>query len=331
VGVPVAELLSWALVVGASLACVGLAFNALQVISSADEFWIAKMWFSFAAVIPFARFVVWAYSTHRSITLRLIVCFLACGGMTWAGIEAIRYVNRKHDRWLAQQQPAEAKSQPLRQPASRKREGRARPNLLDRGVRIRRAHQDLWAQVLVEGANDNRYGGFDPDWQVLTIEICNEFRVSPKTAPVANVTAEITYTFPDGSNFKLNRGAWLGGANRIGFNVNDDRHLIIVGSLMRTPGEARIFVKEYPRISGGMNSFIHLDTLMGTLPANQDYPVEIRLISESEGEHYATFNYMLSIDAEGDGPLNVDLIEASDWKTFKKDKEDTNKARKGDA
>lgn len=155
--------------------------------------------------------------------------------------------------------------------------------------------------------------------------------MSPKTAPVANLTAEITYSFPDGSNFKLNRGAWLGGANRIGFNVNDYRHLIIVGSLMRTHGEARIFIKEYPRISRGLDGFIHLDDLMGTLPADQDYPVEIRLISESEGEHYATFNYMLSVVSEGNGPLNVDLIEASDWEAFKKDMREASKAQKGDA
>ncbi|MDX6528859.1 MAG: hypothetical protein QOH41_1149 [Blastocatellia bacterium] len=206
-----------------------------------------------------------------------------------------------------------------------------RPNLIDRGVRVRRAHQDLWAQVLVEGPNDNRYGGFDPDWQVLAIEVCNEFRVSPKTAPVSNVTAEIIYSLPDGTNFKLNRGAWLGGANRIGFNVNDYRHLIIIGSLMRTPSEARIFVKEYPRVSGGMDSFINLDALMGTPPADHDYPVEIRLISESEGKHYATFNYMLSIGAdEGQGPVSLDLIKASDWEAFKKDRAEGIKAQKGD-
>jgi hypothetical protein len=198
-----------------------------------------------------------------------------------------------------------------------------RPNLVDRGVRAFRAHQNLWTQVLVEGASDTRYS-FDPDWQVLTIEVCNEFRVTPKTTPIENLTAEITYSFPDSSKAKLNRGAWLDLGNRIGLGVNDYGQLIIVGALMRTPLKPHIFIREYPIIS--RNDSINLERIMFELPYNEDYPLEINLISEDRGEHYATFNYILAIDGEG----YVELVETSDWDAFREQRAKA-KTQQGDA
>ncbi len=94
------ELLSWALVVGAVIALIALGFNALQVVSSSDEFWIAKFWFVLAAITAVARFIFWGITTNRNLTLRLIVCLIACGAIGVSAIEAVRYVNRKSGLWI---------------------------------------------------------------------------------------------------------------------------------------------------------------------------------------------------------------------------------------
>jgi hypothetical protein len=105
------ELLSWTLPIGAALACVALAFNALQVISSKDEFWIARLWFIVAAIILLARFIVWGLTTNRSLTLRLIVGFSACGVIVVSAIGGVRYVNRKSALWIKSHQ-VQAESPP---------------------------------------------------------------------------------------------------------------------------------------------------------------------------------------------------------------------------
>jgi hypothetical protein len=89
------DLLSWTLVIGATLACIALAFNALQVVTSVDEFGIARFWFVVAAIILLGRFVIWGATTNRSLTLRLVVSVIACGLIAGFTIEGVRYVNRK--------------------------------------------------------------------------------------------------------------------------------------------------------------------------------------------------------------------------------------------
>lgn len=325
------EILSWAIVVAIAFGFLSLAYNSLQTIASSEDFGITKMWVAFAALTLLARLIVWGIQTHRNVGFRIVGGLVFCGAVLYGTIEAVRYIDRRHVRWTRQHSPA-LPPRPLQsKTADTPRDDakdKSSPNLIDRGPRIHRAHQDLWTSVLVEGANTSQYA-FDPDWELFSIEICNEFRVSPKTVPVSHLTAEIIYTFPDGTNFKLNRGAWLGAANRIGFNVNDYGDLVIVGSLRRLPHEARIFVKEYPSV--GPNSTIHLDEIMVTLPPDHDYPVEIRLISESEGEHYATFNYMLTIATTKEDRLSVDLVKASEWDAFQRDRASEPKSEKDSA
>ncbi|HEX8072069.1 MAG TPA: hypothetical protein VF546_19120 [Pyrinomonadaceae bacterium] len=119
------ELLSWGLVVGAVVALIALGFNALQVISSNDEFWIARLWFVLAAIVAAARIIYWALTTHRSLALRLSVCIVACGVVSALAVESVRYVNRKHSAWTklkaASTQALKSPSTP-QPPESRQRE-----------------------------------------------------------------------------------------------------------------------------------------------------------------------------------------------------------------
>lgn len=100
------DLLSWSLVVAATLALVALGFNALQVISSRDEFRIAIFWFISAGLVLMARIVFWAITTSRSTLTRAIVCIFACGLVFTVAIEAVRYVNRKHGAWEEKIRPS---------------------------------------------------------------------------------------------------------------------------------------------------------------------------------------------------------------------------------
>lgn len=94
------ELLSWALVVGAILAFVGFGFAVLQIVSSADEFWLSRGFFICAALVAVGRIILWGITTQRSLTLRVAVCFIVCGAALTLAVEAVRYVNRKHDLWV---------------------------------------------------------------------------------------------------------------------------------------------------------------------------------------------------------------------------------------
>jgi hypothetical protein len=98
------ELLSWIPVVTLAIGFIALAFNALQVISSSDEFRIAKLWFLAAALTLLAGLIIWGITTNLSLTLRLIVCFVACVAIVIAAIEAVRYVNRKSNLWIRSRQ-----------------------------------------------------------------------------------------------------------------------------------------------------------------------------------------------------------------------------------
>jgi hypothetical protein len=59
------EILSWALVIGAVIALVALGFNALQVVSSGDEFWIARGWFTLAALVALANHLLGNYNASQ--------------------------------------------------------------------------------------------------------------------------------------------------------------------------------------------------------------------------------------------------------------------------
>lgn len=307
------ELLTWGLPIALIAICIGGAFAALQVTEvGSEEFWISRGFFVAAAVLTVARIVLWEFTTSRPFVIRLVVGCVVLGVSLGLCIEAVRYVNRKHARWLEAQQspptPRLSAAPAVDVPQPKEQVEQDSPNLVDRASRIFCAHQDIWAHVLVEGAAERQYGGFDPNWDVFAIEICNEFRVSPKTAPVSDITAEITYTFPDSTTFKFNRGAWLNGRNRTGFNVNDSRYLIIaVSQIKYPPRQARVFTREYPRAQ-----FIHLDSIMGDLTHGHDYPVEVALVSESRGERYCTLNYMMAVDDDG----RVYLVKASEWDEF---------------
>lgn len=290
------ELLTWGVPITLVVACIGFGIGILQLGQpSFDEFWIARGCFIAASLIAVGRITLWAFSTQRHIGLRIVIGVAVWGLFAVFAIEAVRYVNRREVRWLAQKQPPKTDPPPLIKKPHTEPTAKPQPNLVDRGVRYFHAHQELQTGMLFEGPQTYRYG-FDPDWDVIAIEICNEFRVDPKVSFADNLTAELYYTLPEYPRpFKLNRGAWLSRGNRIGLGVNDSACLIIVTGKRQLPHQARIFIEEYGEPRAG----IDLERITGTLEADCDYPVEIRLISELKGKHYATFNYFLAIMKEG--------------------------------
>ncbi len=319
------ELLTWGFPLALFALCIGAAFAVLQISPpNAEEFWIARGAFVVAGIIGLARFTLFMFYSNKTFGVKFLITAAAFAAIAPTTIAAVSYVNQRHDRWLQSQQlqsrnsrRAEVDTKETKPPIDDKE--KPRPNLVDKGVRRWLAHEDLHTGLLLEGAQTFR-PWFDPDWDLLTIQICNEFRVQPKVSIAEDITAEIYYSLPNSTEpVKINRGAWLTGRNRISLGVNDYDHLIIACGQRKLPHKVQIFLEEYGQ--GWSGSRVDLDRIMGALEPDQDYPVEVQLISESNLEHYATFNYILTIASGDQNHLFVDLVEAYRWDEFKKERE----------
>jgi len=95
------ELLSWGIIVGAVLGLLALGFAALQVVTSSEEFWIAKGFFLLAAFIAAGRMILWGTEAPQSLTFRLVICFIVCGLIGVFAVQGTRYINRKRARWAS--------------------------------------------------------------------------------------------------------------------------------------------------------------------------------------------------------------------------------------
>jgi hypothetical protein len=94
------EFLTWALPIFIALALFALSYNALQVASRSGDYWMANVWFGLGALVLALRFIYWGITTSRSLTLRLIVCFLVVGSLVVITVEAFRSINHKRRRWI---------------------------------------------------------------------------------------------------------------------------------------------------------------------------------------------------------------------------------------
>jgi hypothetical protein len=106
------DLLSWQFAAAVILALVGIAVAVLA-LASADDFKFAKGCFLLAALVAIARITIWGVTTTRGLTLRLVVCLISCGLIGTLAVLSVRYVNRKHARWLDVSQDSKDKAPQL--------------------------------------------------------------------------------------------------------------------------------------------------------------------------------------------------------------------------
>jgi hypothetical protein len=152
--------------------------------------------------------------------------------------------------------------------------------------------------ILEEGRNTSQ-SNFDPDNVGIVLPVENEFNETFKAIPVSGVTAQLTYDCGTEEPFRVNRGAWLGGANRTGFRVNDIQRLIVAIIIPSRTNEPLVVAihKEY------QNEFNHLENLVRILDGDY-HRVRVKLISEGSGTVYADADFELEIIRD---PFSVEL------------------------
>jgi len=110
----------------------------------------------------------------------------------------------------------------------------------------------------------------------LTVRVENEFTNAFKPIPVRDVTAQVFYRPKKADPFQLNRGAWLGSANRVSFDVNDVHDLVIATVMGEGDGRFVYAIhKEYQNDQG-------FDKV-GVVLSEDVYDIRVRVISEKEG------------------------------------------------
>lgn len=211
-GLTLNELLSWGLPFTAVLAFIGFAFAVLQFGQpNADDFWVARGFFVLAALVGLARVGLWCLLTTRPITIRLVVGVITFGLAVPFTFEAIRYVNRKSDRWVKDHQVTSTANSLSQPSVTTEEKPKAEPNVTCKSVE--RIPCYIKDGRLVEGRGDpgNR-------WIALAVLVVNEFALRPVGGAV--VTGQITYETPDSDlSRQVNRGAWMSGKNRSALTV----------------------------------------------------------------------------------------------------------------
>lgn len=254
---------------GAVLGLIALGFAALQVVSTGDEFWIAKGFFIIAAVIAAGRMILWGITTPQSLTLRLAVIFAACGLAAAFAVEAVRYVNRKRGHW-ATSNPAKVES-----PKAGGRDEEAEepePNLVC--VRTRVADLGYDREVLTE--KTSRKNARAP-----LVAFANK---GAKASMKNYVKARITFYDAEGRHFRhVNNGVWLDEeATSIEyFDVGEVRELVV--ALMPAEGMAYAFDSE---------------AMLDIAPAGKELRVEVNLVGGIFPGPLGTFNFRLTLEPE---------------------------------
>jgi hypothetical protein len=278
------ELLSWGVPITLITFCVAGAFTVLGTTEvGPDEFWIARGCFVAAGLLAVARIVLWGATTSRSLPIRLLVGGLIIGASAVLTIEAVRYVNRKHSRWLDAQKPllSPAVSPLASEPSAAENQTTKleKPNLVFKQPEYMYVHAK-YGGILQEGRNEDR-NNFDADIIAMTLPVENEFSDDEfKASPVSGVTAQLLYQPKDGEPFRVNRGAWVDRGNRTSFGVNDIRQLILALNIMEDGPKPVVIRREY------QETFNHLVDLVSPLD-QESYQVQVKLISETLGVVYA--------------------------------------------
>ncbi|HVG28132.1 MAG TPA: hypothetical protein VM864_00280 [Pyrinomonadaceae bacterium] len=270
------ELLSWGIIVAAVLALVGLGFAALQVVSSSDEFRIARGFFIIASIIAAGRIILWGITTPRSLTLRLIICFTTCGLIGISAIEAVRYVNRKRDRWISS---ASSVIDPPSVEESVETEEAVRSNFVCANTRL--VDLGYLYGVLTEKTSEKTV-------RATVVAFANR----GNTASMKNyVKARITFYDSEDRHFQhINNGVWLDeeGESIEFFDVGEVRELAI--ALMPMSDMAYAFDKE---------------VMLDLAPAGKDLRVEVSLIGGIIPHLLGTYNFRLTLKPE----ISIDEIK----------------------
>lgn len=289
------ELLTWGIPLTLITFAIAGAFAALGTTEvSPDEFWIARGCFVLAGLITVGRIVLWEFTTLRGFPIRVLLGVLIIGTSGALTIEAVRYVNRKHSRWLEAQRPPSLPSAPKRiviDQSSNKSEIEAiqRPNLVFKEVEYLFVHSPFGGP-LVEGPNTFQYN-FDPEMIALVATFENEFTDSFKAIPIGGVTAQVFYKVPDKEPQKVNRGAWLNNGNVIQFAVNEFQRLIIAVHVAGHEPYIAAILKEYENPHGGLDA-------VAKKMNGESYQVRVRLISEQLGKVFLDKEFTLTITRE---------------------------------
>lgn len=263
------ELLSWGVVVGAVLGLIALGFAALQVVSTGDEFWIAKSFFVIAGVIAAGRMILWGITTPRGFTLRLAVCFVTCGLVAAFVVEAVRYVNRKRGHW-AGSNPAAAEAPRVRESDADDEE--QEPTLVC--VRTRVADLGYVNEVLTEKTSHKNV-------RAPIVAFANK---GDKASMENYVKARITfYDSEDGHFQHVNNGVWLDeeGTSIQYFDVGEVRELAV--AVMPAQGMAYAFDGE---------------VMLDIAPAGKELRVEVTLVGGLLPATLGTFNFRLTLEPE---------------------------------
>jgi hypothetical protein len=104
------EFLTWGLPIFAALALVALSYNALQVASRVEDYWMAMLWFGLGVLIVVVRTIYWGVTSNRNLTLRIVVCFIVCGSIGAVTVLAFRSINHKRERWVESDQKSVEKA-----------------------------------------------------------------------------------------------------------------------------------------------------------------------------------------------------------------------------
>ncbi|HET8670645.1 MAG TPA: hypothetical protein VFM05_08495 [Candidatus Saccharimonadales bacterium] len=176
--------------------------------------------------------------------------------------------------------------------APKEPEAEERPNLVFKEVQYPYAH--VAYGMLAEGEDS----GSKQQLVAVTVRIENEFTDEFKAVPVSGITAQILYQPNSAGSLQFNRGAWLHHANRVGFQVNDSKELIIAFFLEGDAEFVAALIKEYQDINEPS-----MKGLARSLTEDY-YRVRVRLISEVLGKRYAEQEYDLEISRN---PVDVTL------------------------
>jgi hypothetical protein len=318
------ELLSWALPITAILALIALGFNALQVVSSTDEFWIARGWFILAAIVALVRVIIWGVTTSRDVTLRLVVGVIACGFIVGFAVEGVRYVNRKRNHWIdtsTKAKPPEkgkrldedsqsgvtqpVKTSPPEKPLNVARQVLAKQPVLEyKGHRFIRRPIDLRDNTL----GDRDYADSELAYDVKNVGVAlARFYYKPDVdvPPSLYVRAHIEFRDADGEVTTVNDAMWHKEDDKYReFNTGDSHELIValipIGSKDRVltyehnlqPHEA-----EFTKSHGFTTE--HLAPEIGEM-RGKEFNFGIELIGKSHEQVMVTknFNFKLTLEPE---------------------------------
>ena len=306
------ELLSWGLPIGAVLAFIGLGFGVLQIVTSTEEFWISRGFFVLAAIAAIVRIVIWGLLTSRSLTLRLIVSIFACGIILGLAIEAVRYVNRKSDRWIKSHQvqteslPLATTDKPLSE-AQQTQTGeiqKAEPNLLCLSVDTVPAHMNKYGEI-IEGELPARYIKKHDNFHAIIARYGNQPVPQRSIGGIGYVSAQLTYQSPKTRRppVLITRGSWLSEPDsRIAFGVNDT-HFLVLANVRRIEDQDPQLTAAQKVYSGSLKGWKTKETYL----IGDEINVKVQLISESDGAILRETEFRIKTSSHLKGYVGVEF------------------------